>query len=224
MKFYVLKPEGGIRFGTKWAYYEEVDPVHIVNEQWDRCPVCGGGVGMLKWLPPYRVKLSSAKPEKWGDFVWGPSVLLMVSERFKAIYEQEGLRGIEFFEPVEVVRVGTRKRGDLPPDLPRYYMVKVIWDGANQDDVASKVVSKRAPKCSYCRVGGGLVRQEGIILEEGSWKGADLFWGRGTPGVILVSERFKEVVERYRLKNAWLIPAEKYAWDESRPGLWYILP
>jgi hypothetical protein len=223
MKFYVLECEGGL-FGTKWAYFEQVDPVHIADEQWDRCPVCGEGVGMLKWLPPYRVELSSAKPEKWGDFVWGPSVLLMVSEWFKAIYEQEGLSGIEFFEPVEVVRVGTRKTGDLPPDLPRYYMVKVIWDGANQDDVASKVVFRETPKCAYCRSGaGGRLRQEGIILEEGSWKGADLFQARGSPGVILVSERFKEVAERYRLKNAWLIPAEKFAWEEGRPGLWYIL-
>jgi len=39
----------------------------------------------------------------------------------------------------------------------------------------------------------------------------------------MVSERFKEVVERYGLKNAWFIPAEKFAWDEDRPGLWYVL-
>ena len=154
--------------------------------------------------------------------MWGAGFYLIVSNRFKAVYEREGLTGITAFYPVEVVRVGTRKRRDLPAGLPTYYLVEIVWGGANQDDVASKVVVKREPSCSYCRVGSGLIRQEGIILEEGSWTGADIFFARGAPGII-VSERFKEVVERYGLKNAWLILAEKYAWDEHRPGLWYIL-
>ena len=103
MKFYVLEPEKGMLFGTKWAYADQVDPVVISEEAEHYCPVCGGPVGMLKWLPPYRVKLSSAKPEKWGDFVWGAGFLLLVSDRFKAVYEREGLTGITAFLPVEVV-------------------------------------------------------------------------------------------------------------------------
>ena len=224
MKFYVLKPEGGMRFGTKWAYADKVDPVVISEKAEDYCPVCGSPVGMLKWLPPHRVKLSSADPRKWGDFVWGAGFDLLVSERFKVIYEQEGLKGVKYFSLVEIVRVGKRKIGDLPPELPRYYLIKVIWDGANQDDQASKVVYERAPACPYCRAGSRRLRQEGIILEVGSWKGVDLFQARGAPAPILVSERFKEVVEKYGLKNVWLIPAEKYGWEEGRPGLWYVLP
>lgn len=223
MRFYVLKPEGGIRFGTKWAYAEEVDPVVISEEAAAYCPVCGRPVSMLKWLPPHRVKLSSAKPEKWGDFVWGPYPLL-VSGRFKEAYEREGLTGIKvFYPPVEIVRVGTRKTGDLPPGLPTYYLIEVVWNGANQDDLASKVVREKEPLCPYCRAGGGRIKQEGIIFEEGSWTGVDIFTARGAPVPIMVSERFKEVVEGYGLKNAWFIPAEKYGWDDDRPGLWYVL-
>lgn len=223
MKFYVLEPEGGL-FGTKWAYADKVEPVVMSDEAEDYCPVCGQAVSMLKWLPPYRVKLSSADPKKWGDFVWGAGFTLLVSERFKAIYEREGLKGIKRFERVKVVQVGKRKTGDLPPGLPTYYLIAVIWDGANQDDQVSKAMFKQPPKCAYCRVGRGRVRQEGIILEEGSWKGVDLFTARGAPVQVMVSERFKGIVERYGLKGAWLIPGEKYGWDESRPGLWYVLP
>ncbi len=223
MKFYVLKPEKGMLFGTKWAYGEPVDPVIVSEEAEHYCPVCGRPVSSLKWLPPRPVKLSSAKPEKWGDFVWGAGFLLLVSERFKAAYEREGLTGITAFLPVEVVRVGTRKTGDLPPGLPTYDLIQIVWGGANQDDQASRVVVEEEPECAYCRVGGGWTRQEGIILEEGSWTGVDIFTARGAPVPILVSERFKEVAERYGLKNAWFIPAEKFAWDEDRPGLWYVL-
>ena len=221
MKFYALKPEEGIRFGTRWAYADQVDPV--LRGESEKCPVCGGAVGGRRWLPPHRVKLSSAKPEKWGDFVWGAGFLLIVSERFKELYERERLTGIRVFSPVEVVRVGKRKSGDLPPGLPVYYLIEIVWGGANQDDIASRVVWEKEPTCSYCRAGGHLIKREGIILEEGSWSGVDIFRARGAAGVILVSERFKEVVERYGLKNAWFIPAEKFAWDERRPGLWYIL-
>lgn len=222
MKFYVLEPEGGIRFGTKWAYADEAEPVIISDEAEDYCPVCGRAVGRLKWLPPYRVKLSSAKPEKWGDFVWGAGFTLLVSDRFKAIYEQEGLKGVKYFAPVDIVRVGNRKTGDLPKGLPTYYLIEIVWRGAKLDEIASKVVWEREPTCFYCRLGGHRVKLEGIILEEGSWVGVDIFKVPAAPG-LLVSERFKEVVERYGLKNAWLIPAEKYGWDESRPGLWHIL-
>lgn len=222
MKFYVLEPEEGIRFGTKWAYADQVDPV-LRSEEGERCPVCGHFVTPLKWLPPHRVKLSSAKPEKWGDFVWGAGFLLLVSGRFKEVYEREGLRGITAFHPVKVVRVGKRKTGDLPEGVLAYYLIEITWGGANRDDVASKVVWEREPKCLYCRVDGFHTKYEGIIIEEGSWTGVDIFKARGVPGPILVSEHFVEVVERNGLKNTWFIPAEKYAWDESKPGLWYIL-
>ena len=83
MKFYVLEPEEGIEFGRKWAYAEVVDPVKYAD--CERCPVCGDPVSMLKWIEPYRIKLSSAKPEKWGDFVWGAGFSLLISKQLKEI-------------------------------------------------------------------------------------------------------------------------------------------
>lgn len=221
MNFYVLKPDDGIRFARRWAYADQVDPV--LRGKADTCPVCGGPVGGLGWLPPHRVKLSSAKPEKWGDFVWGAGFLLIVSARFRAAYEAEGLTGVTVFHPpVEVVRVGRRKSGDIPSGLPTYHLVEIVWDGANQDDAASEVVRERPVQCPYCRVGGSPRKQSRIVIEEESWTGADIFTPRGAPVRVMVSERFKQVVDTYKLKNAWLIPANKYAYDRHRPGLWYV--
>jgi len=222
VNFYVLEPEEGILFGTRWAYAELVKPV-VYGEPNTRCPVCGAAIVGLLWLPPHRVRLSSAKPEKWGDFVWGAGFPLLVSGRFKAIYETERLSGVTtFYPPVEIVRVGKHKSGDLPLNLPEYHLIEIVWNGANQDDEASEVVRERAPRCTFCRVGGFPRRQKGIVIEPGSWSGVDIFTPRGSPAQIVVSQRFKEVVDRYGLRNAWLIPAEKYAWDDHRPGLWYI--
>lgn len=219
MKFYALEPDG-LLFGTRWAYSTIAKPRHFGEPEY--CPVCGSPVTLRRWLPPHRLILSSAKPEKWGDFLFGLAYPLMVSTRFKAIYEAEGLIGIKQFYPsAEIVRMGRKKTGDLPASPPIYHLVEILWNGANQDDVASKVVFKDPPRCSFCRSGGVILRQEGIILEASSWTGADIFFARGKSPV-LVSERFKQVVESHKLKGAQFIPAEKYAYDERRPGLRYI--
>lgn len=220
MTFYALEPDGRLLFGTKWAYSMAAKPRRLGEPEY--CPVCGSPVSLRRWLPPHRLILSSAKPEKWGDFLFGLVYPLMVSARFKEIYEIEGLTGIEQFYPAaEIVRMGRKKTGDLPPSQPIYHLVEIVRNGANQDDVASGVVFRDPPKCSFCRVGGGRLSQERIVLEAGSWRGADIFFARGA-APILVSERFRQIVESHRLTGAEFIPAERYVYDERRPGLWYV--
>lgn len=217
--FYVLKPDGG-RFGTKWAYGEEAEPTKIGDSAAFSCPVCAMEMGMLQWLPPHYLKLSSAKPEKWGDFLWGTVFPMMVSSRFKELYESEKLSGItKYYPPATIVRVGRKKTGDLLPELPIYHLVDIVWNGANLDDERSGVIRKRL-ECGYHR--GAVEVVEQVVLEANSWTGADIFEARGLPGDILVSERFKQVIEQNKLTNALFIPTEKYAYDEHRPGGWYI--
>jgi hypothetical protein len=223
MNFFVLEPANGDLFGRKWAYAEQIEPIHRGDVE--HCPVCGRTVSLLSWLPPHRIKLSSAKPEKWGDFVWGAFPSLLVSAKFKEIYERESLTGIsEFFPAVEVVRMGTLKSGEFPLQPPVYHLIRVPWGGANQDDAASGLVHERPEKitCSYCRVGVTWRKQHRVIIEEGSWKGQDIFKPRAAPVNFMVSERFKRVVEEYALSNLWMIPSEKFAYDERGHHGWYI--
>jgi len=126
MNFYVLEPDGGLLFGTKWAYADQMDPVR--RGEGDDCPVCGGPIGGLRWLPPHRIKLSSAKPEKWGDILWGAGFLLMVSDRFKMIYEAEGLTGITVFHPRDRTRGQEKDRGSTALSTPvSSYRNRMEW-------------------------------------------------------------------------------------------------
>ena len=216
--FYVLGPDG-IRFGTKYAYAEYLDP--LISAPPPRCPECGSALSWKAWLPPHNIKLSSAQPEKWPDFLWGAGFTLMVSKRFRSLYENAGLTGIEhFFSPAHLIRVGRRKAGDLPPNLPEYCLITIKWNGANLDDEASGVVRKHPQDCWYCR--GSYISFERVVIQENTWDGSDVFEVRGLPGVIVVSERFKQLVDTHKITNALFIPAEKYAYDEHRLGLWYI--
>jgi hypothetical protein len=215
-EFFALEADGGF-FGVKWAYGEKIDPV-ILGEV-DRCPVCHGIVSSKPWLPPYKTKLSSAKPEKWGGFLWVGGTSLAVSNRFREIYEQEGLKGIDsFIGPIEIVRYGSKKTGDLPIKPPEYFVIRIPWGGANQDDTASSVSFRNpeAIKCNYCRVGVGKRLQTRIIIEIESWNGSDIFRPRGAPVGYMVSERFYEIYKRYQLKGALLIPGSVFGYDSQR--------
>lgn len=135
----MLEPEAGNRFGTKWAYADQIDPVD--RGECKKCPVCGSPVSGLEWLPPHLIKLSSAKPEKWGDFVWGAGFKLIVSQFFRQTYKKEGLVGLAFYPPAEIVRLGRGKTGVLPANLPTYYLAiflgeRPIWMTLNPEQSA----------------------------------------------------------------------------------------
>jgi hypothetical protein len=222
--FYVLKPEEGTRFGRKWAYGDVVDPANYIDSG-ERCPVCGDYVSSKRWAKPHRIKLSSAIPEKWGDFVWGAGFSLLISRRFKQIYENERLTGFnEISPPVEIVSMGKLKSHDHRETPPKYHHVDVPWGGANQDDLASELIHEMPEKikCNYCRVGVSWRKQARIVIEDDTWNGTDIFKPRNTPTQFVVSDQFREIAEKYELKNLWLIPTEKFGYDERRSGLWYV--
>ena len=222
-KFFVLKPEEGLRFGRKWAYAQIQKPDNTGEAQ--HCPVCGDPVSQMKWLPPHNIKLSSAKPQKWGDIVWGAGFPLLVSSKFKGVYERESLSGIaDFSPPVEMVRMGILKSGPFPNPPPSYHLIHLPWGGANQDDAASGLQHELPNKitCTYCRSGVTWRKQDRIVIEDGSWDGSDIFKPRNAPIQFMISERFKQIADEYEFKNTWFIPAEKYGYDEHRPGLWYV--
>jgi len=72
------------------------------------------------------------------------------------------------------------------------------------------------PICLVCRQGQLLKRWKRVVIDAGTWTGEDVFYARGMPGTILVSERFKEVCERHGVQNAAFLPAEE-CFRESCP-------
>lgn len=116
------------------------------------------------------------------------------------------------------------KSGQFPIPPPTYHLIHIPWGGANQDDAASGLIHEQPEviNCPFCRVGVTWRKQDRVIIEEGSWNGSDIFKPRNAPVPFMVSERFRLLVENFQLTNIWLIPAEQYAYDERRRGLWYV--
>jgi len=181
------------------------------------CPRCGGAIGMLQWLPPYRVELV-LHGEELGDFMESSGDDLLVSERFAQAFREEGLTGLEGFHPVEVVRVRRKRRGPKPAHVPHYLAVTPCFSRAAVDMARSRIVyADDPPTCEECREATKHAIY-GYTLEPGTWRGEDLFRPRGLYGCPTVSERFAHFVQRHGFTHMKLTPTEQLVWDPLRLG------
>ena len=181
-----------------------------------RCPLCGKWISMLSWLPPFEADL-----ETWGrmfgDLAYKGRDEILVSQRFRALFEEYGLIGLSSFDPVSIVKVIRHRK--LLGEPPAYYRACVARSRAVIDQQASGFVWREPPTCPECREGRIIKRWSRIILEADTWSGEDVFRPRGL-AIILVTERFKDFCKSNDIKNAFLVPMEEFAhnyypWESS---------
>ncbi len=211
-RFWVLnKGEIGSRYD---ADAEKTEPVNR-SEEGARCNRCGDPIGMMMWLPPYRVELV-LHGEKLGDFMEVAGNDLLVSERFAQTFRDEGLTGLEGFHPVEVTRVRRKRRGPKLIEILRYLAVRPCFGRAVVDVARSRVLYIKPPTCEECR-SEGFDAIHGFSLDPSTWQGEDIFYPRGLQGIMTVSERFERFVARHGFTNMRLTPSEEYVWNPRGP-------
>jgi len=168
------------------------------------CARCGRFLGMLTWLPPYRLEIETWG-RRYGD-VARTGDDLIVSERFKEAFQNAGLIGIKNFEPVEVSKI-THRRGKPSETMPRYFKATVVRSPTTVDQDASGCVwedeSKVCPECLF----GKLKRYKRLVIKQETWNGEDVFFPRGGHGPI-VSERFRSMFFDHELLGVVFIPSE----------------
>ncbi len=206
--FYVIrKPdpeEGRLRTeGLTWGDPNLADP--------PQCPVCKGWLSMMIWLPPFRIELETWE-KGFGDWAECSGNDVLVSERFKALYEEHGVRGLNGFEPVEIKRI--RRHRKFPADPPNYFRVVAVRSSTTIDHNASGFEFENPEKvCPKCRSGGILKRWKRVVMEPGTWDGFDLFCARGMSGTVFCTPRFRQLANQYGLTGMSFLPAEQYAHD-----------
>ena len=201
-------------YGSHDTKFRDVEPVNLGEAP--LCPKCGGVIGMLTWLPPYRVELE-LYGSALGDFVKGPGHQVLISERMAEAIRAEGLTGLLGFDPVEVVRVRGKRKRAKSVDVPRYFVVAPCFGRGAVDLSRSLLRRNRQLTCPEC-LNPGVDTIHGFTLEPGTWQGEDVFRPRVLTGRIVVSERFTQLVQRLGLTNMKLVPTEEYVWDPGHLG------
>lgn len=176
-----------------------------------RCQNCGEFVSMLSWLPPYRVEMETWGKNFGGLAFFGNPGWLLTSEKFRTVYEANGLSGLSGFEPTSVLKVKKHKK--IAGSLPEYFKADVMRSSAEIHQDASGFDWDEEPVCPTCRLGRIIKRWKKIMIVPGTWTGEDIFIARGLPGTYITTERFKQVCEQNHIKNAILFPTESYGRD-----------
>lgn len=205
MRFYVL---GDLRIKDR-TYDASVVPLKPHHQGIaPACPLCGSYVGMLPWLLPYHAEIT-VYGSKLGDMAESVGDSWLVSGRFRYAWEMEGLRGINEFSPLTRLRVRPTRLGRPPPT---YFHIAPHYFGTKIDFERSLIDYSRGGDCSHCHAGIiDCIRR--IIINESSWTGEDIFVAWGVPGSLIVTDRVREMRDKYELTNMNMTPVEEYLWD-----------
>jgi hypothetical protein len=208
-EFFVLDSSevGGEEFKLAGARFFQAKPVNRGDAP--RCPSCSRFTGALAWLPPYRAELECFGG-RYPDVVFGGTPGILVSELFKHAYRQSGLRGINEFQPAEIVRITRRRKME---QKPKSYHVVEKEPPTVAVDFDSSVIETDGPICPECRLANGLRAVRGFVIDLNTWDGQDLFWVKGIASSIVVSAKFALVTEKQGLVGFSLVPVNEYVLD-----------
>lgn len=183
---------------------------------------------MLTWQPPYRVRLvKGIKSYAPGDLIDGPGMEPLFSERFIAEYQRSKLKGVERWEPVSIegynnywekklkrpAPAGTYKVAIFPPPT-----VRAKWE-----EMHPKPTSSKEPLawigCDVCgRSPSNFDQYKGVVVDEDSWSGDDIFRLTNLGGRFVVTEAFAKFIAAGAFEGIPLVPSDKDTPYRARPA------
>ena len=229
MNFYIIEM---LRTTNEW-YYNKVSINKCVFDKTHPplCPYCGHQLRRYV-LTPLDFDMDIAVPY-FGDMIYDVEFII-VSERFKNLFEMSGLKGIENFREMTLKKIRTHNgvRKAKLPEPPRYFMADIVVDGAAIDLKKSKAVFHRPEFCHYCTfpplepyeedLSGnlGLVKWDGYYIDQTRWNGNDIFVVLSYPIRFAVDKKFKDWFEENQLLSGCsFIPEQDYREDYIHDGM-----
>ena len=205
MEFFILTRKPRTEYGGTYdTQYLVVDGARYGDAP--RCRLCARPTGARTWLPPFRVEIELFG-RQFGDVVTGfGGGAFLVSPRFEDVVRSQHLTGLEGFEPVEVAEVSSRSFDGEPPAYRRVD----ISPSETAIDVEQTGIERREPiQCAHCLT-SDINGIRSIVIDEATWRGEDVFSPRGIPGLIAVSERFRDVCMDNEITNITLVSAHDF--------------
>jgi len=149
---------------------------------------------------------------KIGDFVWTWGSECIVTDRVLSLFRQAGFTGFAA-RPVTVERIEyvSRKR-------TREMIIPPLWELLIKGKGGDAAPESGIRVIDQIEDSGELLYSSfhnGIVVDEANWDGADFFTVNGYPRYLLVTERVKQLIMKWRLTNCALIPSHKLEWESG---------
>lgn len=207
--FYVLESSGPrIAHGL---FATEIDPLDDAVSEGEHCPFCGQMRGGFVSVPPVRVDVE-LRGREFGDIAFMPGMELAVSDRFRAAFLRDHLRGIHGFDDIHVRRTVSNDPSNQQLDAPLYFLARPSFSGARVDDLRSGVSRRGLPRCQWC-IDADIIRIDRVFLDLTHWHDEDIFVARGLDGVYVVTDRFRQWILRNNITNAYFVNALEFHYD-----------
>jgi hypothetical protein len=166
-----------------------------------RCEECGQPLAMRRWLPPFRVELQR-RGRQWGDFAFFGLAAFLVSDAAVATLAGQDGVSLDGLEEVEVISA-------TPGDSPPVYRHVEVPLGGEIDPARSRVAwSPSDEQCGGCSP--GCTGVDGFAVA--SWQGDDLFGLRNLSGIVVATQRLKEMALVASLTNLTFTPCSQFSW------------
>jgi len=197
MKYYIINNE--LFDNTEFAYSERFGKIN--SGEAIRCNECGSFLSMLKWLPPYQLKVSK---KNLGDFIFGTQNGFVLSEKAKTLFEQSGQKGLNNFKKVELYYKMVKLESN-------YYYPEITLSDVRINIKKSGLRFDSQKECDCCQKAGRIIKDmKGVFFENENQINEDVFFTKMLSGTITVSENFISFVNKYKLTNLKFIEVEKY--------------
>ena len=213
MKFYALEPPEQ-RYSS-YAVYGSTDgedsypralltPGKHIGRGFIKCPVNPGHNRGIPYDGELFVDLAGPLV---GDFHWRSAGDCLVTEKTRIVLEEEGLTGFE------VRRVHVRDfQGIQRDNTPLLWQLGTTGNAGRADSQSGIDVVIWCPVCELLAYSS---YRNGIWVNEQAWNGSDFTKVTEYPGIILVTERVRNVIERHRFTNCLLIESTDLRWPEG---------
>ncbi len=174
---------------------------NISSDKYRKCPICGNAISPYLWGKDRVIKISNKRFPDF-EFLWGDD--LIVSQKFKDIYNQEHLTGIEAFETIEVY-------GKNQPPF-KYYNCRISFSDIHWQFLRrnQKNQVKELTNCPKCGI--FIDSTSGIIFDESTWDKHDIFQLYNAPHRYFVSDKMANIIKCNNLTNILLTPSDTCSW------------
>lgn len=176
------------------------------------CPGCQRDCGYSRRIAPVDVVLK--QPRTVGDFVHADLAdMVLVSDRFRRLYEDHGFTGLTDWLPVQVRRQGSR--GTNRYDPPRLWAVYFCRSSGRLDPSALGIQWVDEPETKWCPVcgpDGTQVRSLAcLVVDPHARPSEDFFRFANLSQGFMASRRAVAAIRKAGLTNVEFVPMSRFA-------------
>jgi len=193
MTFYILLDQGCLDDPTE-CRAEHAKPLRLAPSS-RLCTQCGASLEPARWEAPYRVKISGTE---CGDLIPGAGFEIVISREAWEHFVADGITGWTLSGTVEA-----KVNREYVVVRPHVSVTRLL-------EAQSHLEWLRPPTCESCRL--GVRKRVGpIVLDPATLDGTDIFVPSGAYGLKIVSDKFRNCVEQYRLRGFRLVLSSNYS-------------